>query len=315
MPSPYRRDAARLKAEIIARVEAGEPQRAICAAPGMPGAQTVRNWAKADAGFAEALAAGRRRGEWTQLWGFDAAKAAAFLARAQAGEGVHALLGAPGMPTRKQYDRWRASQPAFAQAAFALLKRRDAGLGERGRARRRDFDPALADRIIVRLHAGLPRGLRLEDVLAAGPALPCKPVLRRWRRERPEFDRVLRMIFAAWRARRGALTPVPDFLVEDICSHILEGGSFASFERLPGAPSRQTLRRWLKNDLHFADEVAWACEGRDELFDELIYETARRTPPGPLAEMKRAIGPLSRQQTRLRHRPGAVHRRREEPAG
>ena len=315
MPSAYRRSATRMKAEIVARTAAGEVQRAICAAPGMPTAHTVRNWAKADPAFGEALAAARRRGDWVRLWGFDEAKAAAFLARARAGEGVHALLGAPGMPTRKQYDRWRASQPAFAQAAFALLKRRDAGLGERGRARRRDFDPALADRIIVGLHKGLPRGLRLEDVLAADPALPCKPVLRRWRREQPQFDRVLRMIFSAWRARRGALRPVPDFLAEDICSHILEGGSFASFERLPGAPSRQTPRRWVKNDLRFADQVAWACEGRDELFDELIYEAARRTPPGPLAEMKRAIGPLSRQQTRLRHRPGAVHRRREQPAG
>ena len=52
------------------------------------------------------------------------------------------MLREPGMPTRAQYDQWRASQPAPAEAAFALLKRRDAGLGERGRARRRGFDPA-----------------------------------------------------------------------------------------------------------------------------------------------------------------------------
>ncbi|HEV7383701.1 MAG TPA: hypothetical protein VGN89_02400, partial [Phenylobacterium sp.] len=173
-------------------------------------------------------------------------------------------------------------------------------------ARRRGFDQGLADRVIVGLH----KGHRLEDVLAADPELPCKPTLARWRQEQPEFDRVLRMIFAAWRVRRASVAPVPSVLVEEIVDHIAEGGSFASFSRLPGGPSRVTLRRWLRADSDFAAEVAEACEWREEWYHDQIEEIARTTPPGPLSEMKRSVGPLLRHLVRLRHRPGAAHVRR-----
>jgi hypothetical protein len=314
MPSRYRRDAARLKAEIVARVAAGAVQRAVCGEAGMPGAQTVRNWAKADAAFTAELAAARRRGAWARLYAFDEGKAAAFLARARAGEPINALLAEPGMPSRRTYNHWKAAQPPFAEAVFALRQRRDAGLGERGRARRRAFDQGLADRVIVGLHKGLSRGLRLEAVLAGDPALPCKPVLARWRREQPEFDRVLRMMFSAQRA---AAKPVPELLVEEIVDHIVEGGSFASFSRLPGGPSRTTLRRWLR-DRDFAAAVAHACEFREEWYYDHIQMIAQSTPPGPLKEMNRSVGPLLRHLVRLRHRPGAVHRPRlrgDGPAG
>src|SRR6185312_14785643 len=228
MPSLYRRDAARLKAEIVTRVTAGEALRAICAEAGMPERHTVASWAKADAGFAQALAAARRQGHWKRL-AFDEDKAAALLARARAGEHIRALLREPGMPSRGTYAYWKATQPPFAEALFALRQRGDARLHEQARARRRDFDPALADKIIV----GLNTGLKLDEVLAADPALPCRPTLRRWRREEPGFDRVLRMIFSAWRARRGSLRPVPEYLVDEICGHIAAGGSFASFSRQP----------------------------------------------------------------------------------
>ena len=311
MPSRYRRDIPRLKAEVVARIAAGEVQRAICASPGMPDAHTVRNWAKADAAFEAELAAARRRGAWARLYAFDEGKAATFLARARAGEGIHALLREPGMPSRRTYDHWRATEPTFAEAAFALRQRRDAGLGERGRARWRGFDQALADRVVAALNRGLPQGLRLEEVLAADPALPSRPVLTRWRREQPEFDRVLREIFAAWRRRPA---PVPAPVVEEIVDHIVEGGSFASFSRLPRGPSRVTLRRWLRGDRDFAAAVAQACEDREEWYEDQILMTAQSTPPGPQRDRERGVGRLKRHLVRLRHRPGAVHVRRKSPA-
>jgi hypothetical protein len=51
MPSPYAQDALRLKAEMVARVDAGEHLRAVCASPGMPVESTVRTWARADSLF------------------------------------------------------------------------------------------------------------------------------------------------------------------------------------------------------------------------------------------------------------------------
>jgi hypothetical protein len=186
MPSPYHRDAPRLKAEIVARVDAGEHLNAVCASPGMPCALSVRTWSRADPLFGEALEAARRRGTWRRLWVVDEAKAAAFLARARAGEPIRSLLGQPGMPSQTAYRRWKIAQAPFAEAAFALLQRRDARTGEMGRARRRDFDPAVADRIVVRLN----KGPGLKALLATDPELPSRKVVARWRREQPEFDRV-----------------------------------------------------------------------------------------------------------------------------
>jgi hypothetical protein len=124
MPSHYARDLTRLKGEIVARVEAGAAVRGVCAGAGIPGAQTVRNWAQADGEFAAALRLARVRGREARRR-FDAAAAQAFLARARAGETIHALLREPGMPGRATYEHWRAIEPAFAEAIHALRLRRD----------------------------------------------------------------------------------------------------------------------------------------------------------------------------------------------
>lgn len=305
MPSQYRRDVPRLKGEIVARVAAGARLKAICAGAGMPCRQTVSAWARADEAFGAALAAAAGRAVW-QRRRFDEAKAAAFLARARAGETINSRLREAGMPSRRDYNHWKAIEAPFAEAIFALRLRRDELIGAHGRARLRAFDPALADRIVV----GVNRGAKLEDVLAADPQLPCKRTLRRWRREQPAFDQVLRWYFAAWRKKRGrdhGLTPEVGDAVFD---RIVEGGSFASIGREPGMPSRQTLRRW--NAVHpaFAETVALACEYREDWFDDQIEEVGRGC--GSMTAAKRATGQLRRQLVRLRHRPGAVHRRRKD---
>jgi hypothetical protein len=54
----------------------------------------------------------------------------------------------------------------------------------------------------------------------------------------------------------------------------------------------------------FAQAVARACELRDDWFNEQVVDAALR------GARKRDVGPILRHMTRLRHRPGAVHRRR-----
>lgn len=309
VPSQYRRRLPALKAALLARVFAGDSLRALAREPGMPRPQTVRNWALADPAFAEALADARRRGDWARRFAFDEATAAAFLARARAGARINDLIGSAGMPSRRAYRHWCATQPAFAEAVFALRRRRDAGIGALGRARLRGFDRAAGDRVIVALNRGIAEGRTLEEVLAGDPGLPSRPVLARWRRENPEFGRVLRMMFAGAARRRAAAFRVPQWLSEEICEHIVEGGSFASYCRA-GGPSRTTLRRWYRVDAAFAAKVDEACRWRDTWLHEQAIDIAMRTPAGPLREMNRAVGPIFRQMTRLRHRPGAVHARR-----
>jgi len=310
MPSRYRLNVGRLKAEIVARVEAGETVRAVGASPGMPSEVTVRNWARADAAFGAALAAARRRGAWRRVCAFDEAKAEAFLARARAGETVNSLIGQPGMPSRASYTYWNRTLPWFAEATFALRQRRDAQIGALGRARRRPFEQKLADRIVARLWATHPRDLSLEDLLTSDPTLPCWETVMRWRRERPAFGKVMTQVLAARRRRAWA---VPEILVEEVTDHIALGGSFLSYSRQPGGPSQGTLRRWMR-DPAFARAVAEACELREELLYDQIGEVAATVPPGPIREMERAIGPMKRRIVSLRNRPtkplGVARRKR-----
>ena len=304
MASPYRRDVARLKAEVVARVGAGETTRGIGAGSGMPCVDTVWRWTLADPAFAADLAAARARAAALELR-YDPAVAAEFLARAQAGEAVNDLLRAAGMPSRRTYRHWQATEASFAEAVAGLRARRDRAIGARGRARFRAFDAALGDRIVLAVYAGM----TLEEALASDAVLPCRPTLRRWRREAPQFDRALKEAFAERRERWGVARDCVPEVTEDITHAIAVGHTFASIAR-DGGPSRTTLRRWVAARPDFAAAVARACELRDDWFNEQVVEVAMRTPPGGMREAKKAVGPILRHMTRLRHRPGAVHRRR-----
>lgn len=55
--------------------------------------------------------------------------------------------------------------------------------------------------------------------------------------------------------------------------------------------------------------VAQACEHREDWYDDQIQLIAEDATPGTLTATKRRMGPLLRQLVRLRHRPGAVHRK------
>ena len=193
------------------------------------------------------------------------------------------------------YRRWKIAQAPFAEAAFALLQRRNVALGEQGRARRRPFDPAVADRIIVRLN----RAPGLKVLLRDDPELPSWPTVARWRREQPAFDRVLKAMIEGWRSKP---RPVPEPLAQDVLGHIVDGGSFGSYSRRPGGPARNTLRRWMR-DPEFAYRVAQACEWREEWYCDQIALLAEQATPGNLGELKRRVGHLKGQLGRLRRRP------------
>lgn len=236
---------------------------------------------------------------------FDDAVAAAFLARARAREPINSLIGQPGMPDRATYSYWKAVDAPFHEAVALLVERRDQELGQRGRGRFRPFDPALADRILVRAN----RGERLADILAADPELPSLPVVRRWRRQEPTFRKVLGLALRAAQRRRAALRGCTPAMRAAVIERIVMGGSFASIGREPGMPSRQTLRRWTRASRDFADEVAQACEDREDWYMDQIVMLAAAAGPGTAGIMRRRIGRLKRRLVQLRHRPGAVHRR------
>lgn len=117
MNDPYGERRPALKAEIVARVGAGETVKAICAGPdpGMPSAAAIERWAKADPEFGAALSAARLRAQ-TRRDAFDPARAQALLNRLSSGETIEAVLADRAMPSRRVYRRWLGDEAPFAEA-------------------------------------------------------------------------------------------------------------------------------------------------------------------------------------------------------
>jgi len=311
-PSPF--DIPRIRTEVLARVAAGETVKGVCAGAGMPTPWTVRRWARENAAFGEELSRAQRVGAFRRLYAYDEAKVAVFLARVRAGEPRKSLLGQPGMPSRHTYRYWSRQQAPFAEELYRLRQQQLAGNAERFRRRRRDWDPALADRILGRVFGDG----SLVRVLKADPGLPCLKVVQRWRREQPEFDRALKRMFAAWRRRprlgtaRSRCTPA---LTERIAARIVEGASLASLGQEAGMPSRTTLYRWMAREPGFAQAVWQACEHREDWYRDQMLAVLNRLGPASNRAIQRALAPLSRRLGSLRRLPGLKAAARARTSG
>jgi hypothetical protein len=278
---------------VCERVAAGWTLRRLEAEPGYPSRQTLSRWARADAGFAARLKqalAWRAARRWEHRTGpsFDPAVAERFLLEVRRGTAVRKLVRRPEWPNRAKLDRWKRERPEFAQA-LADSAAFSAELNRHRRGRRR-FDPALADRLIVRTAAGE----RLADVLA-DPAMPSKPVLRRWRAQEREFDGALRMALGVGRRQR-AQTPrgLTPRLADEIVDRILDGASLHGLSNVAGLPHHVTLYGWMRRDRAFADRVRWAEGERDlELLEQALRIVEAAGPKGlPLAA--RQVGDINR---------------------
>lgn len=302
LPMPYAYpDRPLLKAQIVARVAAGETVAAICAGPGMPCVESVQVWRRGDPGFAAELADARRRGDYRRRLAFDEVKAEAFLKRLRAGERVAEVLNQPGMPSQGTYRYWRMTQASFQEELWRLKGLRDQARGERLRGRYRAFDQDVADRILVRCA----RGEVLRKMLETDPTLPCRVVVYRWRKQQPEWDGALKMAFRWGRRARGhpRALGTPE-MTEAILDRIVEGASLRSLAREPGMPASRTLYSWIAKRSDFAEEVAQACAWREDWYLDqmtLIVEEA-----GALsgADLRRRLGPLAQRRGRLQNRPG-----------
>jgi len=285
--------------ELIARVAAGETVRAVCAEPHMPHEGSVCRWALSEPWFAEALANARRRATARRSYDFDDAKAQAFLARLRAGEAIRALQRDASMPGRRTLRYWRATQGEFASEVFRLVGFHRAERGRRQlRSEPRDWDEAVADRVLLMIGRGH-SGKRLGEV---DPALPGYRVIRRWRRERPEFDAEVRVtqrmgrLARGWARRRAVLEP--------LLNGIVRGGSLNSLSGKNGLPCRATLYAWVRRDPAFAREVAQACDDREDWYTDQMQIIADEAGPISVADARRRVAPLSRRLGQLRGRPG-----------
>jgi len=230
------------------------------------------------------------------------------LRRVRGGESLCGICRAAAMPARVTLYKWAKADAAWA-AALARARWRTRTQAAAA-ARRRPFDRAVADRLIVALSRD--DGRSLEAVLAAEGTFPCRPTLRRWRREEAVFGRVVAKLLD-WRRSRRAVRPVATAVRDAVGSRLAAGASFASLGRMAGEmPSRQTLRRWYARDPAFAAEVDGACEFRDWMLGEEIFAARERLiemGASSWRELQAATAAVSRRRARLCHRPGTVHRK------
>lgn len=305
-------DRPHIQREILARVEAGETVRAICAGAGMPCPQSVTNWARWDPdGFGAALRAARGRALERRKDGYDEAVAQAVLARLRAGARLDDIWREPGMPGQHQWYRWVRSQAHIAEEYYGLVRQRAATRMLRMRqGRYRAFDPAVGERLYLRLWGGEP----LRAVLRSDKAFPSLAVLARWRRENPGFGQMIADVLRGWRRRRAReRTRCTPEVTEKVYRALAQGHSLRSISRMPGAPSQKALYNWVRERERFARAVAWGCYDREEWFMDRIVEAAERSGARTKREVTRATAPWVRQMTRLRKQPGWKRRRAGEP--
>lgn len=259
-------DPGDLKFQIVNRVTEGETISAICAEPGMPRRRTVATWAREDGGFGAMLAEARRKGRFRRVLTYDPARGREILLRLGAGETIASVLRDPRMPGRKVFERWKLAEASFGEELWRLRRGHYHRLALISRHRALPWDPALGDRLLVRLH----RGERLREAVKAEPA----------------FDRAVRTLQLAWaRKRRRVRRCTPQF-TERVARRIAGGASLWSLSKEPGMPSPGTFYRWMRTLPDFAAAVDAACDLRRagyvervrDLLDDLTPENAAGRP-------------------------------------
>ena len=308
MPFAYP-NQSRLKLDILDRIAAGERLTDICADPAMPSDASVLAWGRRDPEFAAALADARRRADHIRRYAFDEAKAQAILARVRTGEKLLAILREPEMPSRKVCAYWRATQAHFQEELWRLHNQQRNDRHQRLRDSFWPFDQAVADRIMVRVARGEPLGQ-----VNADPALPGRGLLNRWRRERPEYDRLLRGAVVMGRRLRRGKAPrrrTPE-LTEAILDGIVLGESLASLARRPDMPSAPTLYAWVAADEAFARQVDQACDLRELWLEDQVNRLADAPAPPTLKEWRARVSPALRRRGQLTTRPGSRWRTQAE---
>jgi hypothetical protein len=288
----------RLKLDILDRIAAGELLTAICADPAMPSHGAVLLWRRRDPAFATALADARRTADHIRRYAFDEGRAQAILARVRAGEKLQSILRDPDMPSRKVCTQWRATQAHFQEELSRLhdLHRKDRL--QRLRDGAWAFDQAVADRIMVRVARGEPL-CRVN----ADPAMPGRGLLNRWRRERPDYDRLMRRAVVMGWGRRGPRLRTPE-LTEAILDGLVLGESLASLGRRPDMPSAATLYAWVAQDEAFARQVVQACDQREDWYDDQMVMLDDAPDPATMKAWRARIAPLVRRRGQLHPRPG-----------
>lgn len=291
-----------LRPAILARIAAGEFQKAVCAEQGMPSVGALQLWARQDPAFGAELKTALAQGKQRRQFAFDPVQAEALLDRLRVGETIGKVLADPAMPDWLTYGRWRMTQPEFAEEVHRLNLLKEEARLAKIRARRWPFDQALADKIMARLAGGEPL-----EVLDKAPDLPSMTVVRCWRRENRQFREDmalhLRIHERRFRARPRAPRKRTPEMMAAVLDAVRQGESLLSFARRPGAPNHQTLYVWVRKFPDFAREIELAYRDREDWFTDQVMIAADADIPEK--ERQRRIAAIKARMSKLGARPGA----------
>lgn len=250
--------------------------------PGWPSRMTVYRWAKADEGFANRLMYARqwRHGMKVSATAglvFDPERAEAFLMEVRRGTPIRELVRRPEWPHRRRLNRWKSERPEFVAALAEAVR-----LARKTRLRKWAFyDEDVADEIIRRVAFGE----YVADV-EADPGLPSRPILARWRRMRPDFDKALRVARLSGRHhRRHNPRRLTARLFDDILTRLTSGACLRDVARDPKMPCYSTLMDWQARNPEFARMLAWArdegrwARGAEKVARVDALALARSAPP------------------------------------
>jgi hypothetical protein len=250
MAAAYRREE--MERRVCEAVEAGYSLAQLAVRPGWPSRQTLHRWTLDSAAFAARLKAARdwRRGLRTHAGPvFDQARSQAFLIAVRQGYPVRWLVRQADQPHRDLLNRWKRERPDFAAALKDAVR---FSVEERPRVWAR-YDEAAADAIILRVAKGSP----LPRVLA-DPRLPGATAVRRWRRQRPDFDHALRTAhLVAHRERMARRSKLTEGLADRILVRLTQGVSLWQLSLEPDMPHWVTIHTWMRRDPDFAAMVAF----------------------------------------------------------
>ncbi|WP_340645738.1 hypothetical protein [Phenylobacterium sp.] len=253
---------------VCEAVEKGARLEQLDARPGFPSRQTIYRWAKADQGFADRLMYARqwRRGmEVSATAGpvFDPERAEAFLMEVRRGAAIREVLRRPEFPNRRRLKRWTSERPDFAQALQAA-----SAVARKIRLRKWAwYDETIADEFIRRVAFG-----EFVADVEADPALPSRPILARWRRMRPDFDKALQVAKLSGRRHR-LHNPrrLTEGLFDQILTRLTTGVCLRDVARDPKMPCYSSLMYWQARNPEFAKMLTWARdEGRWALGAEKV---------------------------------------------
>jgi transposase-like protein len=218
-------------------------------------------------------------------------KALELVERMRAGEPLRKLARRHGVVERQALNGWKRASPDFALRLEAAKLAGRAARARRLRPLPWPWDEALSDRMVLRVM----RGERLIDV-ARGPDFPCLHVLRRWRRQHPDFDAALKNAIRRGRraASRGRYTPE---MAGQVCEAIAAGAALSDIRDDPRLPHDSTIRAWTRTRPDFAARLDGAREFRQWMIEDQIAGIAAAATPATVKAAERRIGRL---RTRLR---------------